>query len=112
MSCLQHRFTFKTFLQVLSSNSSPLLPITVDTVAHAVHPLFLKAKPEASKDNDPNWHQAMNEPFTDEYLKATKKEIDTIEGMGAQDIVGLSEDDMNINNGTWASSASNYQMVL
>ncbi len=66
-------------------------------MAHAVHPLFLKAKPEASKDNDPNWHQAMNEPFTDEYLKATKKEIDTIEGMCVWDDVEYKHD-MNVIN--------------
>ncbi len=32
----------------------------------AVHPYFLKAKSEASKENNPNWHQAMNGPFANE----------------------------------------------
>ncbi len=33
----------------------------------AVHDLFLKAKSEASKEDNPNWHQAMNGSFADEY---------------------------------------------
>ncbi len=32
----------------------------------AVNPFFLKAKSEASKEDNPNWHQAMNGPFADE----------------------------------------------
>ncbi len=61
----------------------------------AVHPFFLKAKSEASKDDNPNWHQAMNGPFTDEYWKGTKKEIDTLEGKCALDVVECKYD-MNL----------------
>ncbi len=43
----------------------------------------------------------MNGPFADEYWKAAEKEIITLEGMGAWDIV-QHEDDMNVINGTWA----------
>ncbi len=32
-----------------------------------VHPFFLKAKSDASKEDNPNWHQAMNGPFVDNY---------------------------------------------
>ncbi len=66
-----------------------------------VHPFFLKAKSEASKEDNPNWHQAMNGPFADEYWKAAEKEIITLKGVGAWDVVEH-EDDMNVINGTWA----------
>ncbi len=36
-------------------------------VANWVHPLFLKAKADASKEDNPNWKQAMNGPFNKEY---------------------------------------------
>ncbi len=39
----------------------------------AVHPFFLKAKSEVSKEVNPNWHQVMNGPFADEYWKAAEK---------------------------------------
>ncbi len=47
-----------------------------------VNAFFLKAKSEASKEDNPNWHQAMNGPFADEYWKAAEREIVTLEGMG------------------------------
>jgi hypothetical protein len=50
-----------------------------------VHPLFLKAKAEASKAD--NWKQAMSGPFADESWKAAVKEYRTLEGMDAWEIV-------------------------
>ncbi len=41
----------------------------------AVHPFFLKAKSEESKEDNPHWHQAINGPFADEYWKEAEKEI-------------------------------------
>ncbi len=73
----------------------------------AVHPFFLKAKSEASKEDNPNWHQAKIGPFADEYWKAAKKEISTWEGMGAWDVVEH-EDDMNVINGTWAFNCKQF----
>ncbi len=46
---------------------------------------FLKTKSEASKEDNPNWQQAMNGLFTDEYWKEND-EISTLEEMGAWDI--------------------------
>ncbi len=43
----------------------------------------------------------MNGPFAGEYWKAAEKEIITLEGMGAWDVVEH-EDDMNVINETWA----------
>jgi hypothetical protein len=52
-----------------------------------VHPLFLKAKAETSKADNPNWKQAMSGPFAEEFWKAAVKEYRTLEGMGAWEIV-------------------------
>ncbi len=49
----------------------------------------------------------MNGPFADEYWKATKKEIKTLEGMGAWDLVEC-EDDMNVINGTWVIKCKRF----
>jgi hypothetical protein len=37
-----------------------------ELIANWVHPLFLKAKSEASKEDNPSWKQAMNGPFKEE----------------------------------------------
>eukprot|EP00956_Cyclotella_meneghiniana_P016588 scaffold26237_cov49-Cyclotella_meneghiniana.AAC.1 len=52
-----------------------------DLIANWVHPLFLKAKTEASKEDNPSWKQAMSGPFKEEYWKAAIKEIETLESM-------------------------------
>ena len=49
----------------------------------------------------------MNGPFADEYWKAAEKEIITLEGMGAWDVVEH-EDDMNVINGTWAFKCKQF----
>ena len=38
-----------------------------ELIANWVHPLFLKAKTEASKEDNPSWKQAMSGPFKEEY---------------------------------------------
>jgi hypothetical protein len=53
-----------------------------DLIAN-LHPLFLKAKCEATKADNLNWCQAMNGPFKEEYWKAALKEIETLECMGS-----------------------------
>jgi hypothetical protein len=44
-------------------------------VADWVHPLFLKAKSEASKEDNLSWKQAMNGPFKAEYWEAALKRL-------------------------------------
>ena len=56
-------------------------------IANWVHPFFLKAKSEASKEDNPNWKQAMNGPFKEVYWKATVKEVDTLIEMDAWEVV-------------------------
>jgi hypothetical protein len=43
-----------------------------ELIANWVHPLFLKAKSEASKEDNPSWKQAMNGPFKKEYWDAAR----------------------------------------
>jgi hypothetical protein len=74
-----------------------------------VHLLFLKAKADASKADNPNWKQAMSGPFADEFLKAAMKEKRTLEGMDAWEIVDqpLCAKILDI---IWAFKLSNFQM--
>ena len=58
-----------------------------ELICNWIHPLFLKAKAAASKEDNPNWWQAMSGPFADEYWKAAVTEIETLEAMGAWEVV-------------------------
>ena len=60
-----------------------------------VHPLFLKAKVAASKEDNPNWHDATTGDFADEYWEAMRVEINTFESMSASKVVERKED-MNV----------------
>lgn len=64
---------------------------TQELIVDWVHPLFLKAKAEASKGGNPNWWEAMKSHFANEYWKATVKEIETLEKMGVWDVVDRPE---------------------
>jgi len=72
-----------------------------DLIANWVHPLFLKAKSEASKEDNPSWKQAMSGPFKEEYWKAAVKEIETLESMDVWEVVDRT-DDMNVIDSIWA----------
>ena len=70
-------------------------------IANWVHPLFLKAKTEASKEDNPSWKHAMSGPFKEEYWKAAIKEIETLESMDVWEVVDQTED-MNVIDSIWA----------
>jgi hypothetical protein len=72
-----------------------------DLIVTWVHPLFLKAKSAASKEDNPNWWQAMNGPFAEDFWQAAVKEIETLESMGAWEVVD-EEPGMNVIDSTWA----------
>eukprot|EP00956_Cyclotella_meneghiniana_P033325 scaffold95021_cov33-Cyclotella_meneghiniana.AAC.1 len=72
-----------------------------DFICNWVHPLFLKAKSEASKEDNPSWKQAMSGPFKEEYWQAAVKEIETLESMDAWEVVDRT-DDMNVIPSIWA----------
>ena len=60
-----------------------------------INPLFLEAHAEASKEDNPNYNQAINGPFDDEYWKSAWTELGTLEGIEAQD-VDYHDGDMNV----------------
>ena len=72
-----------------------------------VHPLFLKAKAAASAADNPNWNQAMNSEFANDWWKAAVKEIQTLEEMDAWEVVDRPPD-ANIVGGTWAFKLKRY----
>eukprot|EP01082_Thalassiosira_pseudonana_P009463 g8665.t1 g8665 contig3:647373-650417(+) len=78
-----------------------------DLIVNWIHPLFLQARSAASKEDYPNYWQAMNGPFAEEYWKAAVKEIETLEGMNAWTVVER-EDDMNVIDSTWAFKLKRY----
>ncbi len=65
----------------LAANDCSYSGSTKELICNWVHPLFLKAKLESSQADNPNWWQAMNGPFANEYWKAAVTEIETLEGM-------------------------------
>ena len=85
----------------LAANDCGYAGSTKELICNWVHPLFLKAKSAASKEDNPTWWQAMSGPFADEYWKAAVTEIETLEGMDAWDVVDKT-DDMNVIDSTWA----------
>ena len=66
-----------------------------------IHPLMLHAKAEASKEDNPNWWQAMNGTFAKEYWRAACVEVETLESMNAWEVFSR-EDDMNVLPSMWA----------
>ena len=72
-----------------------------ELIANWIHLLFLKAKSEADKSDNPNWRQAMNGPFKGKYWKAACKEMETVESMDAWEVVDR-EDNMNVIDAIWA----------
>ena len=78
-----------------------------DLICNWVHPLFLKAKSEASKEDNPSWKQAMSGPFKEEYWQAAVKEIKTLESMDAWEIVDRTND-MNVISSIWAFRSKRF----
>ena len=58
-----------------------------DIIVNYMHPLFIKAKSAASKEDNKNWRQDMNGKFADEYWEAAVTEIETLESMHAWEVV-------------------------
>ena len=54
-----------------------------ELIVDYIHPLFLKAKAVASREDNPNRREATNGPFADDYWKAMQVQIATLESMGA-----------------------------
>ena len=67
----------------------------------------MKARAEASKEDNPNWKEAMLGPFKEEFWKAAMKEIVTLEEMGAWTVVDR-EEGMNVIDSIWAFKLKRY----
>ena len=78
-----------------------------ELICNWVHPLFLKARSAASKEDNPNWREAMTGPFAKEYWEACKVEIATLEGMDAWEVVERTAD-MHVIQSTWAFKCKRY----
>ena len=78
-----------------------------DLIVNHVHPFFLKAKATASAEDNPNWSQAINGQFADEYWEAAIMEIETLKFMKAWEVVER-QDDMDIFRSTWAFKLKRY----
>ena len=72
-----------------------------------VHPLFLKAKSEASKHDNPNWKTAMSGEHADKFWEACKVELNTLENMGAWEVVKRTAE-MKVIKSTWAFKIKRY----
>ncbi|KAL7526047.1 hypothetical protein ACHAXR_002208, partial [Thalassiosira sp. AJA248-18] len=52
----------------------------LELVTTLIHPLFLKARSEASREDNPNWKEAMQTgPFADQFWEACCTELETLE---------------------------------
>ena len=78
-----------------------------ELIANWVHPFFLKAKSKASMQDNLNLCEAMNGPFSEEYWKASVKELETLEDMDAWEVVDQTED-MNVIDSIWAFKLKRY----
>jgi len=80
---------------------------TKELIANYVHPLFLKAKAQASSEDNPNWNQAMYGDAAEEYWDACKVEIATLEKMESWEVVDIPEG-KHILGSTWAFRLKRY----
>ena len=78
LSCFIKTATVQTGLT--STEAQPLL-------VEWIHPFCLKAKAKASRDDNPNWKQAMSGLFADECWNAAVKEYTMLEGMDTWQVV-------------------------
>ncbi len=77
------------YIKLLAADNGQDPSQTQELLVKLVHPLFLKAKAEASKADNPNWKQAISGPYANEFWKAAVKEHCTLEGIDAWDIADL-----------------------
>ena len=74
----------------------------LELVTTLIHPLFLKARSEASREDNPNWKEAMQTgPFADQFWEACCTELETLEDMDAWDVVDRPEN-VNVIASIWA----------
>ena len=82
----------------------------LELIAKWVHPLFMKAKSEASMEDNPRQRQAMNGPFKEERWKAACKEIKTLQSIEAWGVVDR-EADMNVIQSIWSFKLKCFSVI-
>ena len=92
---------------LLAANDCGYLGSKKEIICSWVHPLFLKARSAASKEDNPTWKEDMNGPFAEEYWEACKIDIATLEGMVAWEVVKRTVD-MNVIPSTWAFKCKRF----
>ena len=86
----------------LAANECGFAGSREDLITGWIHPLFLKARAEASKDNNPTQGKAMKGDFKQDFWEAAEKEIKKLEKeTGAWEVVDRTED-MNVLGSIWA----------
>ena len=85
----------------LAANNCRYEGTVKELVSTWVHPLFLKAKAEAYKLDNPNWNQAMNGEFASVFWEACKVEINTLEDIGAWEVVKKTAETNGVIRSTW-----------
>jgi len=91
----------------LAANDCGYSGTAEELIVDYVHPLFLKAKSSASREDNPNWREATRGIFADDYWNAMKVELATLESMGAWEVVDR-DDSMNVIDSTWAFKCKRY----
>ncbi len=78
-----HVFLSSPLIQfvTLAASESGFFDSLASLVCGWLHPLFLQAKTAANQEDNPNWWQAMNGPFHEEFWEAACVEIETLEHM-------------------------------
>jgi hypothetical protein len=71
-----------------------------------VHPLFFKAHSAASKADNPSWREATRGKIADEYWKAMKLEISTLEAINTWSVIDRL--DYHVKASTWAFNCKRY----
>ena len=64
-----------------SANNCGCSGNTNNLIQNKIHPLFLKAKDAAIKEDNSNWLKAMHGIFGNEYQEAADTEVETLEAM-------------------------------
>jgi len=80
-------------------------------VVNWLHPLMLTATSKGNHIDNLNWMQAMNGPFSREYLEAACVEVETMEKMDAWPVQGRTKE-MNVLPLTWAFKCKHYSNDL
>ncbi len=71
----------------LAANGCGYSGIVKELIVTYVHPLFLKAHSAASKADNPSWCEATRSKVANEYWKAMKLEIATLEAINAWSMI-------------------------